>query len=229
MTTTAAGAAADDPARLEALRDELVRLRQEAIKGFAASNSISTSSVSSLAAGRTVLVKNVHFDATDASLAEHFRAAGLAVERATIARTGAGRGSSKGYGIVALLSVEAARRALALAGSTLEGREIDVVPAQPTGIALEEGVIFGGGGGGGYRGRGGHVGGFRGGRRGAGRGGVRRGGAVAARGRGRGRFSSSSSSSYVRPELAAERAAAAAAARREALDAELDAFASARG
>ena len=247
-TTTTAGAAVDDPARLKSLREELVRLRQEAIKGAAAANgdgattpTTSSTSVSSLAAGRTVLVKNVHFDATDASLAEHFRAAGLAVERATVARAGAGRGPSKGYGVVALLSVEAARRALALAGSTLEGRAIDVVPAKPTGIALEEGVLFngnggggGGGGGGGFggfgvggfRGGGGRVGGFRGrGRRG--------GGAVAARatrGRGGGRFASSSSSfSYVRPELEAERAAEAAAARRAALDAELDAFARGKG
>ena len=227
--TTTTTTAAEDPARLRALREELVRLRQEAIKGAAsASTSLSSSSVSSLAAGRTVLVKNVHFDATDASLAEHFRAAGLAVERATVARAGAGRGPSKGYGVVALLSVEAARRALALAGSTLEGREIDVVPARPTGIALEEGVL-GGGGGGGYGGGGGRgSSAFRG--RG-GRGGGRRGAAaVAARGRGRGRGRSSASSfSYVRPELAAERATEAAAARRAALDAELDAFASGRG
>ena len=237
--TTATASAVSDPARLKALREELVRLRQEAIKssgavagattasGGAAAAAASTASVSSLAAGRTVLVKNVHFDATDASLAEHFRAAGLAVERATIARAGAGGGPSKGYGVVALLSVEAAGRALALAGSTLEGREIDVVPARPTGIALEEGVFAGVvGGRSDDRGRGG-VGGFRGGR---GRGRGRAAAAVAARGRGRGRFSRSSSSlTYVRPELAAERAAEAAAARRAALDAELDALAAGRG
>ena len=201
---------ADDPARLKLLREELVRLRQEAIKVAAAASTTSTApDISSLAAGRTVLVKNVHFDATDASLAEHFRAAGLAVERATVARAGAGRGPSKGYGVVLLLSVEGARRALALAGSTLEGRAIDVVPARPTGIALEGGVVAS------FRGRG------RGGRRGG------RGAAAGTRGRG-GRFSSSSFS-YVRPELAAERAAEAAAARRAALDAELDAFARGKG
>ena len=214
--TATTATAADDPARLKLLREELVRLRQEAIKGGAASTSAAPD-ISSLAAGRTVLVKNVHFDATDASLAEHFRAAGLAVERATVARAGAGRGPSKGYGVVLLLSVEAARRALALAGSTLEGRAIDVVPARPTGIALEEGVASVGG----FRGGGRAVGGFRG-----GRGGGRRGG------RG-GRFSSSSAShssfSYVRPELAAERAAEAAAARRAALDAELDAISRGKG
>jgi len=224
-----------DPARLGALREQLVRLRDAAASasegGADAPPPPSSGPAAATAAGRTVLVKNVHFDADDAALFDHFASAGLRVERATVARSGAGRGASKGYGVVALASVEAAKRALALSGSTLEGREIDVVPALPTGIALGEKLAapssssssFGNAA---FRGRG--AGRFARGRRGRG-------------GRGGG-FSSSHrhhhhhhhhgpprSMSYVSPELVAQRAAEAAAAKRAALDAELDAMSSGRG
>lgn len=121
----------------------------------------------SLMAGTKIYVGNLSFDTGEDTLRTHFEGAGTVVSVAVITDRDTGR--SRGFGFVEMSSDEEAREAISkLDGSSLDGRQIRVNPAEDK---PRRGPGGGGGGAGGYRGGGGGGGGYRGGGGGGGRGG----------------------------------------------------------
>ena len=108
-----------------------------------------------------MFVGNLSFDTTELALQDLFAAHGVVQEVSIVTDRVTGR--PRGFAFVTMSTPEEAQAAIsALAGQSLNGREITVTEARPREERPPGGGYRGGGGGGGYRGGSGGGGGDRG-------------------------------------------------------------------